>query len=78
MGKWTCKIESYYGAIGCTDPLYDDFAQDMESCCPMEHMEETGITDCNQCNYYNPDGWPDEKEVDSNAECSSNSGPACG
>lgn len=67
MGKQTCKIDNYYGAIGCTDPLYDDYAQDIESFCPMEHMEETGITDCKQCKLYNPDGWPDKEEVNTDA-----------
>lgn len=64
MGKTTCKIQRYYGNIGGTDPHYEEFAQDMESCCPMENIEETGVTDCGQCDYFNPDGWPDHKGGD--------------
>lgn len=71
MGKWTCKIEWEYAGIGGTDPEYDEFAQEMGSCCPKEHSEISGVTHCEQCYLYNPDGWPDKKEVHSNAECGS-------
>lgn len=64
MAKITCEIQSYYGDIGCTDSQYEEMEKDMAACCPMEHMEKTGVTDCEQCDYFNPDGWPDHKGGD--------------
>lgn len=61
MPKITCEIQSHYGDIGWDDPEYEDLAQEMEACCPIENVEETGVTDCEQCDYFNPEGWPDLK-----------------